>query len=331
MTLSQNELMIVGKYFENIYDYINLTKCCTTYQQILKLYKTNFIPISTKSEFELFENLETYNIYTNKDFKTDLKTVSYISTPLSEVEQNKNNNIIYKNAILDYKLSLENLISNTNICSIVDKCFKDYETLQSIVLPYSITKLGNNCFTGCKNLTSVDLSLCVELKELPDYCFAECFKLLNIILPYSITKLCESCFEGCINLINVNLHKNIIELGDYCFRYCPNLRNINLDVCENLTELPKLCFAECYELKNIILPNNVTKLGSNCFNSCTNLSNINLDNIIKLSNHCFAGCKNLTNLNIENCLKFGKYCFVYCENLQDLEILNKATIGSKVF
>jgi len=48
MSLSQNELLIVGKYFNDIYDYINLSKTCKNYEDILKLYKTNFIPIYLK-------------------------------------------------------------------------------------------------------------------------------------------------------------------------------------------------------------------------------------------------------------------------------------------
>ena len=215
LTLTQNELMIVGKYFDTIQDYINLTKTCKTYENILNLYKTNFIPILTKSQVDLFPNLQTYNLYTNQDFKsTSLKTISYVSTPLSKVKQNENENIIYKNIILDYlQFKL-----NTNICSISDNCFEDCKILNDIILPYSITKIGNKCFYRCKNLIKVDLSMCIELKELSDECFCCCNSLSNIKLPTSIVSLGSDSFYKCTSLINVNLSM------------CTNLKNFQIHV-----------------------------------------------------------------------------------------------------
>ena len=259
LTLTQNELMIVGKYFNTIQDYINITKTCKTYNQILKLYKTNFIPISTQQEFELFENIETYTVYTTKDLKIDdIKTISYKQTYLSEAEKNKDKDITYKHVILNYNLNVEHLSPNTNITSISYSCFKKCQTLKSIVLPYSITKIGKCCFRHCKNLKTVDLNMCKYLKEIPDYCFKNCDKLENVILPTGITRI-----------------------GKYCFKNCDKLENINLDVYKNLVELGKSCFEHCVKFENIILPTSITKLGSGCFGRCYKLQYINIPSGIK--------------------------------------------------
>jgi len=42
--LSQNELLIIGKYFNTIKDFINLAKTCKTYS-LFELYRFNPIPL----------------------------------------------------------------------------------------------------------------------------------------------------------------------------------------------------------------------------------------------------------------------------------------------
>lgn len=77
-----------------------MIKTCKEYKEVLDLYKTNFISINSQKEFDLFPNLEVYNLYHEYDFKPlKLKTVSYVKTPLSKIKQNENENIIYKNII----------------------------------------------------------------------------------------------------------------------------------------------------------------------------------------------------------------------------------------
>ena len=61
MTLLQNELMIIGKYFNDIDDFINLARTCKN-NNILNLYHFNPIPIGSIT-IKLFPNIETYHKY----------------------------------------------------------------------------------------------------------------------------------------------------------------------------------------------------------------------------------------------------------------------------
>ena len=307
MTLSQNELMIVGKYFNTIKDYINLIKCCKRYEDILDLYKINFISINNQEEFKLFENLEIYSIYTNNDFKqTNLKTISYIEIPLSEIEQN--DNTIYKNIILDYNLNVENLNLNTNFCSIGGCCCEYSQMLKNVILPYSIIRLCDNCFKDCRNLINVDLSMCVKLKEIPNGCFYNCRKLENIKLPTNITSI---GFQSCYN--------------------CRRLENINLNTCVKLKKILKWCFYNCRNLKNVKLPNNIEKLNDFCFNCCRNLESINLENIIEIGDYCFDCCINLKYINLNNVIKLGEFCFASCRRLKYVTLNENVKFGESCF
>ena len=60
-------MMIVGKYFNTINDYINIEKCCREYNGLIEQFHFNPIPLRNKKEIELFKNLETYHYYSEKE------------------------------------------------------------------------------------------------------------------------------------------------------------------------------------------------------------------------------------------------------------------------
>lgn len=70
------------------------------------------------------------------------------------------------------------------------------ETLQSIVLPFTVKKIGWACFNRCLNLKDVQLPK--QLEELSDSCFAECISLDGVTFPQNVTKIGECCFSWCI-------------------------------------------------------------------------------------------------------------------------------------
>lgn len=61
--ITNDFMMIVGKYFESSIDYINVMKVNKKYSQLVSMYKFN--PIG---DISLFENIQTQHFYTLKDF-----------------------------------------------------------------------------------------------------------------------------------------------------------------------------------------------------------------------------------------------------------------------
>ena len=61
--LGIDHLLIIGKYFNNRNDYINVIKLCKKYNELIECYYYN--PIS---DYELFENMQTQRIYKFDDF-----------------------------------------------------------------------------------------------------------------------------------------------------------------------------------------------------------------------------------------------------------------------
>ena len=89
--------------------------------------------------------------------------------------------------------------------------------LTSIVIPQSVTKIGDYAFEDCTSLKDVtilgDVS-CIE--KLTFYC---CTGLENIHLPQSLTTIGASAFYNCYNLNKVSLPDHITSIDETAFKY----------------------------------------------------------------------------------------------------------------
>ena len=62
--ITMDVMMIIGKYFDESRDYVNVMRVCKKYHDLVQMY--HFNPIS---ECELFENMETQHLYGSEDKK----------------------------------------------------------------------------------------------------------------------------------------------------------------------------------------------------------------------------------------------------------------------
>ena len=80
--------------------------------------------------------------------------------------------------------------------------FVNCETLTSVVIPDTITKINNLTFSGCKALESVTIGKAV--KEIGSKVFENCTSLTSITIPQSVTHLNTNVFSGCSNLVSID-------------------------------------------------------------------------------------------------------------------------------
>ena len=62
-------------------------------------------------------------------------------------------------------------------------------------------EIGNRCFSGCLNLTEIDIPDCVETIDCG--AFLECHNLTNVTIPSSVTIIGKKAFFNCTQLRNV--------------------------------------------------------------------------------------------------------------------------------
>ena len=133
--------------------------------------------------------------------------------------------------------------------------------------------------------------------SLGDYCFDGCWELTSITIPNSVTSLGSSCFYGCSSLTSITIPTSVTSLGDNCFSHCCSLTSITIP--DSVTSLEWGCFSGCTDLTSITIPNSITSLGSSSFYGCTGLTSITIPNsVTSLGHRCFSGWKHIVMSNV---------------------------------
>ncbi len=132
--------------------------------------------------------------------------------------------------------------------------FGDANLFSQIIIPDSVTKIGDFAFAFCANL--------------------------SLSLPDSIESLGNYSFFACKSL-NINLPPNLSSIGKWCFAWCNSLTKI--DIPENITTIKTGTFANCSNLTSVTISSGVSTIEDGAFDLCSSLveiynySTINID------------------------------------------------------
>ena len=98
--------------------------------------------------------------------------------------------------------------------------------LTSVLLPDSVTEIGNNAFGGCKGLATVAIP--VNVTNIPDYAFNGCSALSEVNIPDGVTTIGYSAFANCTSIKNITIPDNVEFIRDYAFYNCTALTSVNV-------------------------------------------------------------------------------------------------------
>ena len=133
-----------------------------------------------------------------------------------------------------------------DVTEIREEAFMD-ESIKSITLPNSITKIGNYAFQGCWILENITLPN--NITNIPLCTFDGCKKLKNIIIPNSVTKIYESAFEDCSSLTNITIPDEVTFIGMSAFSGCTSITSITIP--NNIQTICDYAFLDCTSLTSI--------------------------------------------------------------------------------
>ena len=119
---------------------------------------------------------------------------------------------------------INDLIIPNSVTSIGDHVFYGCSAMTSVTIPNSVTSIGNYAFNGCSGLTTVTIPNSVT--SIGESAFSNCFGLTSVTIPNSVTSIGESAFEGCIGLTSVTIPNSMTSIGDYAFSSCSGLTTI---------------------------------------------------------------------------------------------------------
>ena len=233
-------------------------------------------------------------------------------------------------------------------------CFQDCRSIKNIIIPSSVSTIGESAFSGCTSLSSVFIGSGV--KELDKRGFYGCDSLAEITVDEKNANY--SSLDGV--LFNKDKTNVII---------CPNGKKGTYSLPNKVTKISSYAFCNCSGLTSITIPESVTSISNGLdgpmFDGCTNLKKIEVSpnnenyssyngvlldkdgyNLIRcpegksgnfvvpdsvgcIESYAFYNCTNLTNIQIsKNVNEIEGYAFVNCKSLQKFVLTdNVYTIG----
>ena len=117
--------------------------------------------------------------------------------------------------------SVHNGLPVSEICA---HAFAEQQTVESIVIPDSVEKIGWGAFSDCENLKSAELS--EKLTSIEGYLFNGCRSLAFLQIPEGVTHIGDRAFFHCEALTEIVLPSTLTVLDGTPFLYCHSLRRI---------------------------------------------------------------------------------------------------------
>jgi len=150
------------------------------------------------------------------------------------------------------------------------RAFRDATSLTSIIIPASVTFIGDGAFRNTR--------------------------LTSFVIPALVTVIDPYAFYDCINLTSITFASNstITTIGIDAFHTCTGLTSITIP--SSVTTIGQFAFFACTKLTSIVIPASVISIGVGAFKDCTILATAtflgNVPNLeIEVFNNISTGAK----------------------------------------
>lgn len=264
----------------------------------------------------------------------------YTSTdyPCFSIENGTLSNNQQQYRITATEIRIPDYLDNQKVTALSADFFSTMTKVTKIILPSSVTSIGDSAFAGCTSLASIEapgavkigakafrgctalteITLPESLTEIGDAAFQGCSSLRKVVLPESLRKLPSSLFLSCTALTELHLGSRLTAVGDSAFAYCRTMQSITLP--ETVTSIGNNAFLGCTALTEITLPNGVLTVGDKAFGGCIQLVKASMgSSLAKLAPRAFSGCSALTEVSLPSTLtQIGYSAFENCDQLTTL-------------
>ena len=233
--------------------------------------------------------------------------------------------------------------------------------LKSLVIPDSVTNIGDYAFWGCTSLKG--LVIPDGVTSIGDCAFYDCESLKSLVIPDSVTSIGKSAFLNCKSLKSLVIPDSVTHIGNGAFKACSSLKSLVIPASVgNIIGNPfsgwngelkclspyfiydnKVLFDKdkskiiAFRDKNTtsyVIPDSVSCIEFGAFWNCHSLKRLVLpDSVSSIGDWAFWNCRSLTDIVLPDSVNsIGDRVFSGCCSLKSLVIPDcVSSIGESAF
>ena len=239
-------------------------------------------------------------------------------------------------------------IGGVPITTIPASAFKDQATLLKVVVPDTVTEIGDGAFKGCNEINDITLPFVGKTANATytDAVFGYIFgqKETRYSTTEGLNKVDYNFYDYC----PINNVDGVWQYTNYTYYYSPwkeyqpvvyhyyipeTIQNVTITV---QTEIPIAAFNNCDFIENITLPTKVISIGAFAFADCISLFEVQLPSeVASIGDYAFNACTQLNEVKFTENSKLktiGAYAFADCISLFEMQLPSEvASIGDYAF
>lgn len=213
-----------------------------------------------------------------------------------------------------------------------------------VMLPSTITSIGENGFSGCASLKGISIPS-TRLKTIGEGAFQNCERLTQLAIPNSVTSIEAGAFKGDTRLFMVNMesadYSVLTTIGDNAFEGCSVLEFFCSDDEYNLPASLKTigayAFKNCVKIDEVDMGDGVTSLGEGAYYGCIGIKEVEISACVgTVPASAFGLCGGLTEVEFSTKvlarIEIAGSAFIGCSKLGSVELpQNVGTVRTDAF
>ncbi len=173
----------------------------------------------------------------------------------------------------------------------------EYQGLDTLILPSSITNIGQFACYNCSGLKSMTIPTGITYIE--QFAFFNCKSLSSISFPSTLTSIGSYAFSSCSGLTSLSFSSSVTTIGPYAFIRCSGLTSLTLT--SSITTIGSNAFAYCSGLTSVLISSSVMYIGDKAFSFCAALTSIKIPkSVISLGLSILYGCNGLDSIIVND-------------------------------
>ena len=231
--------------------------------------------------------------------------------------------------------AIKTVVIPNSITSIGENAFYGCTALSKIVIGNSVTSIGKSAFQYCERLKTIEIPNSV--KTIDAYAFYACSVLETVIIGESVTDIRDRAFQNCEKLTSIKMPDSLTTVGRDCFKNCSDDLYIKYEYGKYVgdSENPYRVLVEItnQNMSTYNINENTKVIGYAVFKDCTRLASIVIpEGVVGISTYAFVDCSALETVYLPSTLTYvSGYAFADCKKIANVYYGGSQDDWSKIF